>query len=652
MGEELTRKKRVRGGHKASATRMITRVEEMLASEETLDRPKLNQLGMSLKEKLGEIKVLDAEILTLVGDDELEDEISQADLYKEHIYSTFIRIERASGTPTTAAGTITTTTTGTTPTATPGNKVRLPKLTIKPFNGKLTAWIPFWDSFNSAIHENRELSKVDKFNYLRSMVTQTALEAISGLTLTGANYDEAIEVLQKRFGNKQLIVNKHMEQLLNIEGVTSQHDVKGLRHLYDVIESNVRSLKSLGVSAESYGSLLTAVLMSKLPSELRLIASRRFADRDNWDLMDLLSVLEEEVQARERSSTRGTQEARRPKEHPTGATLLVDSTLPHCCFCQQQHQSQDCKTVTGLESRREALRRTGRCYVCLGRGHVSRNCRSRIKCLCCKGRHHVAICSNKPSRETEPTPSAANPTQGNLNPEAPMYKPPTSTSNLWIYSGKSVLLQTAQVTAFNPDYPSRTARIRIVLDTGSQRSYITDSMRERLALTPAGEQRMTIMTFGDAQGSDRVCEYLEVGLKLKNGQNQIVTLFSVPMICETLIAHPLAECREACPHLTGLELADDPGDNQQLQVDVLIGSDHYWDLITGRLRKGISGPVAIHTKLGWVLSGPISSRQTDKSHSLVTHSLHVNSQPSEVQALNETMKSFWELESFGIPTTD
>ena len=46
-------------------------------------------------------------------------------------------------------------------------------------------------SFKSAIHDNTELSKVDKFNYLRSMVTHGALEAISGLILTGANYDEA-----------------------------------------------------------------------------------------------------------------------------------------------------------------------------------------------------------------------------------------------------------------------------------------------------------------------------------------------------------------------------------------------------------------------------------------------------------------------------
>ena len=196
MAEELARKKKVRGGHKASATRMMLRADELMASEGAPDVSKLNQLEMSLKEKLQEIKVFDSEILALVKDDELEDEIAQADLFKERIYSTLIRIEKAtapapppSPTPTgpepTAAA----------PTSTHSQKMRLPKFTIKPFSGKLTAWTPFWDSFNSAIHSNSDLSKVDKFNYLRSMVSSSALEAISGLTLTGDNYDEAVEIL-------------------------------------------------------------------------------------------------------------------------------------------------------------------------------------------------------------------------------------------------------------------------------------------------------------------------------------------------------------------------------------------------------------------------------------------------------------------------
>ena len=89
------------------------------------DPSRLTQLGMSLKEKLEEIN---SEIFDLVAK-ELADEIDQADLYKEKIYATMVRIERStmpliSPAPHTAAGTSTETDAGTTHTP----KVRLPKL--------------------------------------------------------------------------------------------------------------------------------------------------------------------------------------------------------------------------------------------------------------------------------------------------------------------------------------------------------------------------------------------------------------------------------------------------------------------------------------------------------------------------------------------
>lgn len=59
-----------------------------------------------------------------------------------------------------------------------------PKLMLQPFIGDITAWTTFWDSYESAIHENNGLSDIDKFNYLRSLLERTAYEAIAGLTLT------------------------------------------------------------------------------------------------------------------------------------------------------------------------------------------------------------------------------------------------------------------------------------------------------------------------------------------------------------------------------------------------------------------------------------------------------------------------------------
>ena len=59
-------------------------------------------------------------------------------------------------------------------------------------------------------------------------------------------------------------------------------------------------------------------------------------------------------------------------------------------------------------------------------------------------------------------------------------------------------------------------------------------------------------------------------------------------------------------HLTGTQLADDL-DNPRETIDILIGSDFYWDIVTGDVRIGTRGPIAISNKLGWLLSGSIES---------------------------------------------
>ena len=79
------------------------------------------------------------------------------------------------------------------PTATP--KPRLPKLVLPKFKGNVK------DSFKSAIHENENILKVDKFNYLNSLLEGAAFRTIQGLTLTTANYDSASALLHERFGN-------------------------------------------------------------------------------------------------------------------------------------------------------------------------------------------------------------------------------------------------------------------------------------------------------------------------------------------------------------------------------------------------------------------------------------------------------------------
>ena len=87
--------------------------------------------------------------------------------------------------------------------------LKLPKLVLPKFWGDATKFRTFWDSFESAVHKNPGLSKTDKFNYLNSLLEGVALRAIQGLTVTDANYDAAINILNQRFGKPQQIIGTH-----------------------------------------------------------------------------------------------------------------------------------------------------------------------------------------------------------------------------------------------------------------------------------------------------------------------------------------------------------------------------------------------------------------------------------------------------------
>ena len=96
--------------------------------------------------------------------------------------------------------------------------------------------------------------------------------------------------MTKRFGNKQLIISRHMDTLLELEPVVAPTNIKALRRLYDKIEFQVRSLKSLGVPLDSYGNLLSSLFMTRLPQEFRLIVSREIGEAE-WTVDQLMRIV-------------------------------------------------------------------------------------------------------------------------------------------------------------------------------------------------------------------------------------------------------------------------------------------------------------------------------------------------------------------------
>ena len=92
------------------------------------------------------------------------------------------------------------------------------------------------------------------------------------------NYVEAIDLLEKRFGNNQIILSRHIENLMDLPKIISNEDTHRIQVLYGHIESTTRSLKSIGLNSESYSMVLSPILMSKFPQELRLLISRKLKE--------------------------------------------------------------------------------------------------------------------------------------------------------------------------------------------------------------------------------------------------------------------------------------------------------------------------------------------------------------------------------------
>lgn len=93
---------------------------------------------------------------------------------------------------------------------------------------------------------------------------------------------------------------------------------------------------------------------------------------------------------------------------------------------------------------------------------------------------------------------------------------------------------------------------------------------------------MTNMTFSNTEKQASVCNVVKIGsgkgLTLLNQ----MTVSTVPVICEPFSSLPIYEHIDRYEHLRDLDLAGTMF-NKVVQPELLIGIDHYRDLVTGEV---------------------------------------------------------------------
>ena len=320
--EQLPRLRATRVGNKGVVTKLIAETEGILHGPYPLEektRNRLVRIEKVLKEKTELIHDLDEKIIAVCKVEDIKEEIENAEDLKMRVMDAIEAISIGT-TPTTPFNSSSSsnltqeTNTIFIPPSSPGsssgsqqqpqgnfgNGTENPKTArtkLHRFKGDVTQFRTFWDTFESQVHSNPGLTKIDKFSYLVSLLEGTASRAIKGLPVTEENYDSVVDILKKRFGKPQKLISAHMEELLKLNICTLDKPSQ-LRFLCDKINVNIRGLEALGVKSEQYGSLLIPIIMAKLPAEIRVQVPRN-TSQDVWEIDSLLDFIQGEIEARE-----------------------------------------------------------------------------------------------------------------------------------------------------------------------------------------------------------------------------------------------------------------------------------------------------------------------------------------------------------------
>ena len=390
--------------------------------------------------------------------------------------------------------------------------------------------------------------------------------------------------------------------------------------MYDQIEICVRNLKALNTDIATSGVMLVPFLNGKLPSEIRVILSRNFQN-DIWQLDDTLKILKREVEAKERSFSIGTSSEFEPEKrdrHYTTSAFLNSSLERKCPFCNlNNHPASKCLKVTNMAARKQILRQKGLCFICFNSEHLAKMCKSSYKCRKYNGKHHISICTFEKRDDSAKTESQ-NDTEETI----------TNFSN----NKNTILLQTSSAVVSNLNSSERKTTL-LLLDSGSQRSYILEKLRNELNLPTLRRERLFIKTFGKCKGVDVVS--LNV---ITSNKTITIEAICTPDICDPLANRNVKAVSTNHNHLKNLKLPDS-SNNDTKSVNILIGLDYYYLFVTGDIiRREPNEPIALNSIFGCILCGTFV--ETTQANLNVTHLFHVNTLGNKTGGITEEGNPF------------
>ncbi|XP_054709043.1 uncharacterized protein LOC129218741 [Uloborus diversus] len=475
----------------------------------------------------------------------------------------------------------------------------------------------------SAVHtfkdtgNNSELSKIEKFTYLKSLLGGAALNAVSGFSLSDENYDACIGLIKERFGRVDLVISSHMNNLLNLDPVKYSSNVKALRTLYDSREINIRSLNSLGIVSESYGSLLGPIILKLLPDDMNLEFNRKRNSKKQYNVTELLDFIRLEVESLEASNVIINSKKRKSNSEfaqnknnysrsvPT-TSALTTMTNSYCYYCNENtHDVRKCEKTN--EQKRMILKNQERCYKCFRKGKIVSDSEDKENAIA------SLSLNSKTISET---------------------------------SDKGIYLQTCTVHV--SDKNSLLSRItRILLDSGSQKTFIKSELAKELKLKCIRREKLYIYSFGYIKGKLKEYDVVEVKLKSMHEPNSCITIEALvtDTISGALIKVPSRSILEMLK-TENLQLADN---GESSEIELLLGSDSCWEVQTGQKKRISKRLFAVSSLFGWSLVGAFGENQSSASMFTIGAT---QCDSEDHSSINDSLRKFWALDHMGLEEKD
>ena len=185
----------------------------------------------------------------------------------------------------------------------------------------------------------------------------------------------------------------------------------------------------------------------------------------------------------------------------------------------------------------------------------------------------------------------------------------------------------------------------ILFDEGTQRSFMSQSLASKLGLHSSTRETINLATFGAVTPTRRNLDVVTIHIETESSGNIPIQALIVPEIA-TPLQNSVRTATQNYLYLQGLKLAHPVTDNENFEISLLIGADHYWDIVEDHIIRG-NGPTAMQSKLGYLLSGPVAS--TGNTRSYPTNMLNVMLSHREE---DDRIEQFWNLETLGITEPD